>query len=67
MGMEIGELIEDAKKQRLDHLEAQAIAALEVSVDKFERVVFPNAMIVGDCVITHLLGKIGALQSGKAK
>jgi len=67
MGMDIGELIEDAKKTRLDHLEAQAIAALEVAVDKFERPVFPNAMIVGDCVITHLLGKTGALESGKAK
>jgi phosphoadenylyl-sulfate reductase (thioredoxin) len=67
MGMDISELIEDAKKQRIDHLEAQAISALEVAVDKFERVVFPNAMIVGDCIITHLLGKIGALETGKAK
>jgi len=67
MGMDIAELIEDAKKTRLEHLEAQSIAALKVAVDKFERVVFPNAMIVGDCVITHLLGKIGALESGKAK
>lgn len=67
MGMDIGELIEDAKKTRLEHLEAQAISALKVAVDKFERPVFPNAMIVGDCIITHLLGKIGALESGKAK
>jgi phosphoadenosine phosphosulfate reductase len=67
MGMDISELIEDAKKSRLDHLEAQAMDALKVAVDQFENVVFPNAMIVGDCVITHLLGKIGALESGKAK
>lgn len=67
MGMDISELIEDAKKTRLEHLEEQALSALRVAVDKFDRVVFPNAMIVGDCVITHLLGKIGALESGKAK
>jgi len=67
MGMDISELIEDAKKTRLAHLEAQSIEALKVAVDQFEKPVFPNAMIVGDCVITHLLGKIGALESGKAK
>merc|ERR1719326_925933 len=67
MGMDISELILDAKKQRLQHLEEQALSALQVAVDQFDNVVFPNAMIVGDCVITHLLGKIGALESGKAK
>ncbi|KAL1529890.1 hypothetical protein AB1Y20_000819 [Prymnesium parvum] len=67
MGMDIAELIEDAKVQRLEHLEAQAISALKVAVDKFERPVFPNAMIVGDCVITHLLHKIGALETGQVK
>jgi len=67
MGMDIAELIEDAKAKRLAHLEEQSMDALKVAVDKFDKVVFPNAMIVGDCVITHLLGKIGALESGKAK
>merc|ERR1719454_725954 len=67
MGMDIAELIDDAKKTRLEHLEKQAMEALQVAVDQFDNVVFPNAMIVGDCVITHLLGKIGALKSGKAK
>merc|ERR1711871_1805907 len=38
-----------------------------LAADNFERAVFPNAMIVGDCVITHLLGKLGYLESGKVK
>ena len=38
-----------------------------MAADNFERAVFPNAMIVGDCVITHLLGKLGYLESGKVK
>merc|ERR1719454_1554448 len=67
MGMDIAELIDDAKKTRLEHLEKQAMDALRVAVDQFEKPGFPNAMIVGDCVITHLLGKIGALDTGKAK
>eukprot|EP00310_Coccolithus_braarudii_P016865 CAMPEP_0183359800 /NCGR_PEP_ID=MMETSP0164_2-20130417/53296_1 /TAXON_ID=221442 /ORGANISM="Coccolithus pelagicus ssp braarudi, Strain PLY182g" /LENGTH=448 /DNA_ID=CAMNT_0025533997 /DNA_START=44 /DNA_END=1390 /DNA_ORIENTATION=+ len=67
MGMDITELIEDAKAKRLAHLEEQALQSLTVAVEQFDKVVFPNAMIVGDCVITHLLGKIGALESGKAK
>jgi len=67
MGMDISELIDDAKKSRLEHLEAQAIQSLKVAVDQFEKPVFPNAMIVGDCVITHLLHKIDALKTGKVK
>jgi len=67
MGMDIQTLIADSKQKRLDHLEAQAMDALKVAVDQFDNAVFPNAMIVGDCIITHLLHKIGALQSGKAK
>lgn len=67
MGMDMEALVSDSKAKRLAHLEAQAMDALKVAVDQFENPVFPNAMIVGDCIITHLLNKIGALQSGKAK
>lgn len=65
--MDIEQLIADSRTKRLAHLEEQAMAALRVAVDQFEKPVFPNAMIVGDCVITHLLHKIGALEGGKAK
>ena len=34
-------------------------------VDNFQNAVFPNAMIAGDCVITHLLHRLGYLESGK--
>ena len=60
-------MIEKAKADRLAHLEAQSLEALTLAADNFERAVFPNAMIVGDCVITHLLGKLGYLESGKVK
>ena len=43
------------------------VRSLTLAADNFERAVFPNAMIVGDCVITHLLGKLGYLESGKVK
>ena len=46
---------------------AQAMEALTLAADNFERAVFPNAMIVGDCVITHLLGKLDYLKTGKVK
>merc|ERR1719460_2506032 len=52
---------------RLKHLEEQAMFALKTSVENFENPVFPNAMIAGDCVITHLLGRLGYLESGKCK
>ena len=60
-------MIQKAKADRLAHLEAQALDALTLAADNFEKAVFPNAMIVGDCVITHLLGKLGYLESGKVK
>ena len=60
-------MIQKAKTDRLAHLEAQALDALTLAADNFEKAVFPNAMIVGDCVITHLLGKLGYLESGKVK
>merc|ERR1719238_2027229 len=52
---------------RLKHLEEQAMFALKTSVENFENPVFPNAMIAGDCVITHMLGRLGYLDSGKCK
>jgi len=64
--LSIEQVIEKAKVDRLNHLEAQAMEALSISADAGS-VVFPNAMIVGDCVITHLLGKLGFLESGKVK
>merc|ERR1712182_82112 len=45
----------------------QAMFALKTSCENFENPVFPNAMIAGDCVITHLLGRLGYLESGKCK
>ena len=60
-------MIEKAKADRLTHLEAQSLEALTLCADNYENAVFPNAMIVGDCVITHLLGKLGYLESGKVK
>merc|ERR1719456_469527 len=63
----INDLVRDAETKRLKHLEKQAMDALTVAVENFEHPVFPNAMIAGDCVITHLLGKLGYLSSGKVK
>jgi phosphoadenosine phosphosulfate reductase len=59
--------IAESKEMRLKHLEEQAMFALKTSVENFENPVFPNAMIAGDCVITHLLGRLGYLESGKCK
>ena len=61
------DMIEKAKTDRLAHLESQALEALTLAAENFEKAVFPNAMIVGDCVITHLLGKLGYLESGKVR
>ncbi|GMI19406.1 hypothetical protein TrCOL_g4748 [Triparma columacea] len=41
--------------------------ALKISCENYGNAVFPNAMIAGDVVITHLLGRLGYLQNGKAK
>jgi phosphoadenosine phosphosulfate reductase len=59
--------VADSKEMRLKHLEEQAMFALKTSVENFDNAVFPNAMIAGDCVITHLLGRLGYLESGKCK
>merc|ERR1719472_711933 len=52
---------------RLKHLEEQAMFALKTSCENFDNPVFPNAMIAGDIVITHLLSRLGYLESGKCK
>merc|ERR1719217_440295 len=52
---------------RLNHLEEQAMKALKLAVENHENPVFPNAMIAGDCVITHLLDRLGYLKDGKVK
>jgi len=68
MGFDIEGLNQQMKDKRLVHLEEQAMEALTASVENdLGPAVFPNAMIVGDCIITHLLGKLGYLENGKAK
>ena len=67
MGFDQEAFIAESKEMRLKYLEEQAMFALKTSCENFENPVFPNAMIAGDCVITHLLGKAGYLESGKAK
>jgi len=59
--------IAESKEMRLKYLEEQAMFALKIAVENYGNAVFPNAMIAGDCVITHLLHRMGYLSSGKAK
>jgi len=59
--------ISESKEMRLKHLEEQAMFALKIACENYGNAVFPNAMIAGDVVITHLLGRMGYLQDGKAK
>jgi phosphoadenosine phosphosulfate reductase len=59
--------IAESKEMRLKHLEEQALYALKISCENFDHAVFPNAMIAGDVVITHLLGRLGYLKDGKCK
>jgi len=61
------QFIAESKAMRLAHLEEQAMYALKISCENYDNAVFPNAMIAGDVVITHLLGRLGYLESGKAK
>merc|ERR1740138_1577225 len=67
MGFDMEASIQKTKDMRLEHLEEQAMLALKLAVENHENPVFPNAMIAGDCVITHLLGRLGYLESGKVK
>ena len=58
MGFDIEGLNGKMKDLRLAHLEEQAMEALTASVENdLGPAVFPNAMIVGDCIITELLCK----------
>jgi len=57
----------DGKEMRLKYLEEQAMYALKISCENYGNAVFPNAMIAGDVVITHLLHRLGYLQDGRAK
>lgn len=59
------QFIAESKDMRLKHLEDQAMYALKVSCENYENAVFPNAMIAGDVVITHLLHRMGYLKDGK--
>jgi 3'-phosphoadenosine 5'-phosphosulfate sulfotransferase (PAPS reductase)/FAD synthetase len=59
--------IAESKEMRLKHLEEQAMFALKTSCENFDNAVFPNAMIAGDCVITHLLHRLGYLSGEDAK
>jgi len=55
------------KEMRLKHLEDQAMYALKISCENYGNAVFPNALIAGDVVITHLLHRMGYIQNGKCK
>ena len=59
--------IAESKEMRLKHLEEQAMFALKIAVENYGNAVFPNALIAGDTVITHLLHRMGYLKSGQAK
>ncbi len=59
------QFIAESKEMRLKHLEEQAMYALKISCENFDNAVFPNAMIAGDVVITHLLHRLGYLKDGK--
>lgn len=66
-GFDMEASIQESKDMRLQHLEEQAMYALKLAVENHDNPVFPNAMIAGDCVITHLLHRLGYLKDGKVK
>ncbi len=61
------QFIAESKEMRLKYLEDQAMFALKIACENYENAVFPNAMIAGDVVITHLLDRMGYLKDGKCK
>ncbi|KAG7374224.1 phosphoadenosine phosphosulfate reductase [Nitzschia inconspicua] len=61
------QFIAESKEMRLKHLEEQAMYALKISCENYGNAVFPNAMIAGDVVITHLLHRLGYIKDGKCK
>ncbi|KAL7551982.1 hypothetical protein ACHAWF_015198 [Thalassiosira exigua] len=62
-----GAYITESKEMRLKYLEEQAMFALKIAVENYGNAVFPNALIAGDVVITHLLHRMGYLKDGRAK
>lgn len=63
--VEIEEWVNEARANRLQHLEEQALAILRKSIDTFRNPAFPCALIAGDVVILDLLNKLGALSNGR--
>jgi phosphoadenosine phosphosulfate reductase len=61
------QFIQESKDMRLKHLEEQAMFALKIACENYGNAVFPNALIAGDVVITHLLDRMGYLKDGKCK
>lgn len=59
--------IAESKEMRLKYLEEQAMFSLKIAVENYGNAVFPNALIAGDVVITHLLHRMGYLKDGRAK
>lgn len=59
--------ITESKEMRLKHLEEQAMFSLKIAAENYGNAVFPNALIAGDVVITHLLDRMGYLKDGKVK
>ena len=59
--------ISESREMRLKHLEEQAMFALKIAAENYGNAVFPNALIAGDVVITHLLDRMGYLKDGKVK
>jgi 3'-phosphoadenosine 5'-phosphosulfate sulfotransferase (PAPS reductase)/FAD synthetase len=59
--------ISESRDMRLKHLEEQAMFALKIAAENYGNAVFPNALIAGDVVITHLLDRMGYLKDGKVK
>jgi hypothetical protein len=52
-----------SKKARIVHLEQQAMDAIQQAVDSGAQVVFPNALIAGDVVLTHLISRLGLFEN----
>eukprot|EP00585_Thalassiosira_rotula_P011556 CAMPEP_0196143346 /NCGR_PEP_ID=MMETSP0910-20130528/13150_1 /TAXON_ID=49265 /ORGANISM="Thalassiosira rotula, Strain GSO102" /LENGTH=444 /DNA_ID=CAMNT_0041404789 /DNA_START=32 /DNA_END=1366 /DNA_ORIENTATION=+ len=59
--------IAESKEMRLKYLEEQAMFSLKIACENYGNAVFPNALIAGDTVITHLLHRMGYLKNGMAK
>merc|ERR1719356_2055654 len=66
-GFDQEQYIAETEDMRLKHLEEQAMYALKISCENFENTVFPNALIAGDVVITHLLHRLGTSRTARAR